>query len=100
MDRESARNVSWGWARERIDAKARVRPRASLETTMNWTTKQAYNDTAPRQRPDPILEELREMRAEVTRLRRLFDEWATADLNGRFPYGDGRGDRWSRRRPC
>jgi hypothetical protein len=52
---------------------------------MNWTTKQAYNDTAPRQRPDPILEELREMRAEMTRLRRLFDEWARADLNGRFP---------------
>jgi hypothetical protein len=35
----------------------------------------------------------------LTRLERMFDEFAGAYLDAKFPYGDGKGpDRWRRRR--
>jgi hypothetical protein len=71
---------------------------------MNGTTRTSYDRRPPTQRPDPILEELRAMREEMARFRRLFNEWAGADLNGRFPYGkatdqwgDGDGERFRHR---
>jgi hypothetical protein len=51
----------------------------------------------PSQRPDSILEELRALREEMAQFRRLFAEWAGADLNGRFPYGKPT-DQWGGRR--
>ena len=42
------------------------------------------------------LEELRQIRAELAALRRLFDHFAGIFLNARFPYGKPV-DRWSRR---
>jgi hypothetical protein len=54
------------------------------------------------QPPDPdlkcLLLELQALRLEVRALRRLFDEFASVFLNAKFPHGDGRGDRWPRRR--
>lgn len=40
--------------------------------------------------------ELREIRRELAILRRLFDQFAGAFLNAKFPYGKP-GDRWRRR---
>jgi hypothetical protein len=52
----------------------------------------------PRRQPSQI-ELLSMILDRLDRLDHRFDEWAGADLNGRFPYGDGlAGDRWSRRR--
>lgn len=60
-----------------------------------------YNDTAPPSNPpdtrSEALTELRAIRAEMAALRKLFDHFAGVFLNTRFPYGDGRGDRWPRR---
>jgi len=43
-----------------------------------------------------LLAELRAMRAELGALRRLFDQFAGAFLNAKFPYGKPT-DRWARR---
>jgi hypothetical protein len=47
-------------------------------------------------RDDLVLRELRALRQEQAALRRLFDEFAGAFLNARFPYGRPV-DRWARR---
>ena len=70
---------------------------------MNVTTKTGYTDRPSNQRPDPLLSELRALRAELRAsreeqgaLRRMFDEFAEVFLNAKFPYGKPT-DRWARR---
>jgi hypothetical protein len=60
------------------------------------TTRTSYDTRPPTQRPDPILAELRAMRAEQQELRRLLDTFMGTYLNARFPYGKHT-DRWARR---
>jgi len=63
-------------------------------TTMNGTTRTAYNTRPPTQRlDDPVLAELRAIRAEQAQLRRIFDHFCDVFLNARFPYGKPT-DRW------
>jgi hypothetical protein len=45
---------------------------------------------------DVILHELRALREELRTMHRLFDDFARAYLNAKFPYGKPT-DRWSRR---
>lgn len=44
-----------------------------------------------------LLDELRAIRREQSRLRELFDSFAGVYLNAKFPYGKA-DDRWARRR--
>lgn len=48
--------------------------------------------------PDHGAAQIARLTAAVERLERRLDEFAGAYLNARFPYGDGRTDRWGRRR--
>jgi hypothetical protein len=63
---------------------------------MNGTTRTSYDTRPPTERPDPILAELRAIRAEQVQLRRIFDHFADVFLNAKFPYGKAT-DRWLRR---
>jgi hypothetical protein len=67
---------------------------SSKEIAMDAT--RSYNERPPTQRPDPILEELRAIRAEQQQLRRIFDHFADVFLNAKFPFGKPT-DRWARR---
>jgi hypothetical protein len=65
-------------------------------------TSNAFRVPPPRrepQQPLPLETLLVAVLSELRAFNARFDQWAAADLNGRFPYGDGlAGDRWSRRR--
>jgi hypothetical protein len=63
---------------------------------MNVTVRQGRTHSQQPSTDDPVLRELRALRQEHTALRRLFDEFAGAYLNARFPYGRPT-DRWPRR---
>ena len=45
-----------------------------------------------------LLAEVRAMRQEQSALRHMLSDFCGSYLNAKFPYGDGGGDRWSRRR--
>lgn len=45
-----------------------------------------------------VLAELQALRLELRAIRRVLDEFCGAYLNAKFRFGDGKGDRWPRRR--
>jgi hypothetical protein len=53
-----------------------------------------HQNLAPREQQ--ALDELRALRAELAEFRRMFNDFAGAYLNARFPYGKP-ADRWPRR---
>jgi hypothetical protein len=50
------------------------------------------------ERNNQALEKLEAIHRVLVELRDLFDAFAQAFLDARFPYGDGKSDRWGRRR--
>jgi len=50
----------------------------------------------PEDRPSPAVEELRQIRQEIRKLRETLDAFAGVLLNAAYPYGKAT-DRWGRR---